>query len=224
MPKILFRILLFLARGLLSFLLVLLLYFTAALAGSLIPVNTEGAENGEIKMYLRTDGAKMSFVLPLQNEVVDWSRILTSENTLSKREDFSYVSFSWDDLQAFENPSEGGNFPVAFRAVFQPGPSAVHVQFLQRLRFDKPMVPVKLSRLQYKKLSEYILNSFKLRDHMLPRPLELKYNEDDIFYPARRSVHFFYNANTWVNNGLKKADLPACLWTPFDEGIFNQYH
>ena len=86
------------------------------------------------------------------------------------------------------------------------------------------MIPVYLSKLQYKQLSEYILNSFMIKDHVLPQPLELHYNEDDTFYPARRSVHLFYNANTWVNNGLKKANLPACLWTPFDEGIFNKYH
>ncbi len=152
MSKLLFRILNFLAKGLLSFLLMLLLYFIAALAGSLIPVNSGGAENGEITMYLRTDGAKMSFILPLKNEVTDWSRIIASEKTLSKRIDFSYVSFSWGDLEAFENPSEGGNFPVAFRAVLQPGPSAMHVQFLQRLRFDKPMIPVQLNRKQYQKL------------------------------------------------------------------------
>jgi len=224
MSKLLFRIMNFIGKGLLSFLLILLLYFVAALAGSNIPVNSGNQQTEGIKIYLRTDGAKMSFVLPLKNEVTNWSRIAPPENTSSKRADFSYVSFSWGDLDDFRNPSKGGSFPVAFRSVYQPGPSAIHVQFLQQLRFNKPMVPVYLSPLQYKQLSEYILNSFRIKEHVLPQPLELHYNEDDTFYPARRSVHFFYNANTWVNNGLKKADLPACLWTPFDEGIFNQYH
>lgn len=219
----LIRALNFFTKALLAFLLVLLVYFVAALIGSLIPVNLKEQEKNGIGIYLRTDGAKMSFILPLRNEVMDWSRITPPNNTLSKRQDFTYVSFSWGDLDSFKNPSEGGNFPVAFKAVFQPGPSAIHVQFLQQLRFNKPMVPVELSRLQYKKLSAYILNSFRINNYALPQPLELQYNRDDVFYPARRSVHFFYNANTWVNNGLKKADLPACLWTPFDEGILNRY-
>ena len=45
----------------------------------------------------------------------------------------------------------------------------------------------------------------------------------DAFYDAKGSYNLTRTCNTWTNNALKAAGLKACLWTPFDSGIFWQY-
>lgn len=224
--RILERIIKFFAKGLIAFLLLMLLYFVAAVIGSLIPVNTEQSQNGKITIYLRTNGVHTDFIFPKQNNVMDWEQILTPEHTLSKRGDYDYISFGWGDLEFYQNTPEWSDltFPTAMQAVFLPTPSAMHVEFESSPRFTQPIVAVDVTEEQYRKLVTYVAESFDTDATGRMIPVEgLHYNQNDVFYHAKRSLHSFYTCNTWVNNGLKKADLRACLWTPFDEGIFYQY-
>ena len=221
------RIIKFFARGLLAFLLLMLLYFVAALIGSAIPVNTDREAGGEITIYLRTNGMHTDFIFPVKNEVIDWEQLVDSTHTQSKNGNYDYISFGWGDLEFYQNTPEWNDltFPTAMRAVFLPTPSAMHVEFESPPRFIQPTVPILITREEYQKLVEYVKWSFQ-RDfsgNVKPVP-NLHYNRNDAFFYAKRSLNSFYTCNTWVNNGLKDAGLPACLWTPFDEGIFYKYH
>ena len=220
------KIVRFLAKGLLSFLLVMLVYFVAALLGSIIPVNTDQPDDGEITIYLRTNGVHTDFILPLENEVMAWQEFIPLETILSKRGNFRYISFGWGDLKFYRETEAWSDlrFPVAFQAVFLHSPSALHVTLEPTVRLEMPAVAVKVTNQQYEKLVKYILFNFEKDFAGNPKPVEeLHYNQHDAFFHAKGSLHFFYTCNTWVNDGLKAAGLRACLWTPFDDGIFYQY-
>lgn len=226
MQEALIRILKFIAKGLLSLLLLMIIYLVAAIIGSAIPVNTNQSEDGDITIYLRTNGVHTSFIFPLENDIIDWKNFTDPSHTLSKNADFRYVSFGWGDLEFYRKTPEWNDlqFPVAFQAVFLSKPSALHVEFIENIRFDQPTLPVKITRSQYEDLSEYVINSFQKDSFGEVQQVEdLHYDRFDAFYRAKKSLHFFNTCNTWVNNGLKSANLRACLWTPFDEGIFFQY-
>lgn len=220
------RIIKFFAKGLLAFLLLLLLYFVAALIGSAIPVNTGRPPGGDITIYLRTNGVHTDLIFPVENEIMDWEQMIDSTYTLSKRGNYDYISFGWGDLEFYQKTPEWSDltFPTAVRAVFLPSPSAMHVEFEPVPRFDQPMIPVKVTAEEYQKLVDYVRWSFEKdftgKVKVVPG---LHYNQNDAFFHAKRSLHSFYTCNTWVNNALKQAGLPACLWTPFDEGIFYKY-
>ena len=220
------RVLRIFAKALLSFLLVMLLYFAAALVGSVIPVNTEQPKKGNITIYLRSNGAHTDFILPLENHLIDWTEFISPDYVLAKSENFRYVSFGWGDLKFYrETPEwEDLRFPVAFQAVFLNTPSAMHVTFLETIRMDQPTISIEITPEQYLDLSRYISNSFQRNDSGEVIPVaDLHFNRHDAFFHAKGSLHFFYTCNTWVNEGLKESGLRACLWTPFDEGIFYQY-
>jgi uncharacterized protein (TIGR02117 family) len=223
--NIIIRAIRFLLKGLISFLIIMLLYFAAAVIGSVIPVNTD-PEEGNISIYLRTNGMHTDFIFPLRNEVMDWTEVVDPMHSISKREDFNYVSFGWGDLDFYRETQEWSDirFPVAFQAVFLPSQSALHVEFLQAIRFLQPTVKLEVTEDQYRKLSTYVVDSFERDASEEIEPVaDLHYNQSDVFYPAEGSLNFFYTCNSWVNSGLKKAGLRACLWTPFEEGIFHQY-
>ncbi len=207
--------------------MVLLLYFVAALIGSLIPVNTGDRPSGEIEIFLRTNGIHTDYVFPLRNEIFDWTEWVDPAHTASARNDFQYVAIGWGDLEFYRRTPQWSDlrFPIAARAVFLPGASALHVQFYSSLRWGQPMVPLSITKDEYLRLVQFVTDSFKARHPGDVTPVPgLRYNRDDVFYPADRSLHFFYTCNTWVNQGLKRSGLRACLWTPFDDGIFLQYH
>lgn len=224
--KLLERVIKFFAKGLMAFLLLLLLYFVSAVLGSIIPVNTNQPEEGEITIYLRTNGVHTDFVFPSRNEIMNWEELVAPEHTISKRGNFQYISFGWGDLEFYQNTPQWSDltFPVAIKAIFLPTPSAMHVEFESSIRFTQPMVPVKITKEQYRDLVIYVSESFEKDSGGNVIPVEdLHYNQNDAFFHARRSLNSLYTCNTWVNYGLKNADLRACLWTPFDEGIFYQY-
>lgn len=226
MRLILIRVIRFFAKGLIALLIVLLLYFVAALIGSIIPVNSKEVENPEVTIYLRSNGVHTDFVFPVKNEVMDWSGIIDPRLTLSGRDDFRFISIGWGDLEFYRQTQEWRDleFPVALRAVFLHKPAALHVEFQDVLRFDQPLLPVDISEEQYQTLIDYVLGTFKMNYSEKLQPVsDLHYNRNDLFFRARGSLNLFYTCNTWVNNGLKAAEMKACLWTPFDEGIFYRY-
>lgn len=221
----LFRILIFLRNGLLAILSLTILYLVIAIICSAIPVNRTQNNMGNITIYLRSNGTHTDFVFPVKNEVRDWQQLSTPEHTLSKRGDFQYISFGWGDLEFYQQTPEWSDlrFPVAFQAVFLRKQSAMHVEFLDDLYYRRHIIALKITREQYSRLSKFISQSFQLDPSGNVTPVnDLHYGPNDAFYPAERSLNLFYTCNTWVNEGLKNAGLPACLWTPFDEGIFYQ--
>ena len=221
------KIVRFLAKGLFSLLLIMLVYLVVALIGSVIPVNTNQPENGNITIYLRTNGVHTDFIFPLENQVMDWQEFIPPETIPSKTAVFRYISFGWGDLEFYQETEDWSDlrFPVAFQAVFLESPSALHVTLEPALRMTKPVVKIVVTKEQYKKLVEYVRSTIKKDDSGSPNPVEgLHYNQHDAFFHAKGSLHFFYTCNTWINDGLKSAGLRACLWTPFDEGIFYQYN
>ncbi len=216
----------FLAKALLSFLLVMLLYFVAAVIGSVIPVNTTQPEDGNITMYLRTNGIHTDFIFPVENEIMDWKEVIPLETIPSETTTYGYISFGWGDLKFYRETVEWSDlrFPVAFQAVFLENPSALHVTLEPTIRREKSVVAIDITEEQYKKLVEYVHATFKTDNAGNVNPVEgLHYNRHDAFFHANGSLHFFYTCNTWVNDGLKYTNLRACLWTPLDEGIFYQY-
>jgi uncharacterized protein (TIGR02117 family) len=121
---------------------------------------------------------------------------------------------TWSDLK----------FSTAFNAVFYRGSTAMHVSFYGRLRQSAACRKIHISKESYRRIVDYVSASFKLNDkgelQLIPQKL---YGSNDIFYEAQGHYGMFHTCNTWVNNCLKAGNQRACVWTPFDKGIYFQY-
>lgn len=209
------------------FIMLVALYFLTAAAGSLIPVNPARDDpRAEIKIYLRTNGVHTSLILPIANEHMDWTEIVDFDHTLSKREDFRYVSFGWGDLVFYKNVPQWSDLSpsVAFKALFKQTPSALNVEFYDNIIEGEDTFSIAVTHRQYQQMVDFIRDSFKYDEdgnaQLVP---EVHYNRKDAFYRAERHMNLFYTCNSWTNEALKASDLRACLWTPLDKGIFYQY-
>lgn len=213
------------------FLLILLappvIYLVLALVGSIIPVNSNlETENTEMHIYLYKQDMHTDILLPVKSRIIKWDRIFKPEHTLSNPQNSEFIGFGWGDLNFYRNTPqwEDLKLDVAFKALFLKSQSALHTRFYQKISVSENLVKISVSEDQYKKLTEYILETLSAENKGEIQPVsDLHYYQDDAFYLTETSFHLFKTCNTWTNSALKASGLRACLWTPFPQGIFFQY-
>ena len=202
------------------------IYFLLALILSGISVKPEPAGN-DVSIFLLTNGVHTDLVLPVKSAQTDWSRKVPFDNTADKDTTMRYLAFGWGNKKFYlETPTWADlKFSTAFQAAFGLGRSAIHTTYFRYMDDDKDCIRIGLSRKQYKNLTEYIDRSF-IKDsagNYLHIQTSANYGSTDAFYDAKGRYNLFYTCNTWTNNGLKACGQKACLWTPFQRGIFKLY-
>jgi len=221
------RVLKFIGKFIIGFILFVGIYLLCAYILSRISVDKEKGNSNDVSIFIKTNGVHTDIVVPVKNDQVDWSRDIRFENTVSKDSVEKYVAFGWGDKGFYlETPTWGDlTFKTAFKAAFALSTAAIHATFYKEIKEDKDCVKINISKAQYQRLTEFISKSFK-RDatgKFIYIRTDAVYGKDDAFYDAGGSYSLFHTCNTWSNNALKKCGQKACLWTPFDTGIFYQY-
>lgn len=212
---------------LLGFIGVVLLYLLSALVLSLISVNKKTITSNNVAIYLLTNGDHTDVVVPVKNPLKDWSTEIKYENTISNDTTAKYVAIGWGNKDFYLNTPTWAQFKLSLgiKSIFGLGPSAIHTDFCKTLKQGDNCKKIMLSNDQYIKLVGYIDASFKkdVNGHVINIKTHANFDNTDAFYDANGTYSLFYTCNTWTNNALKACGQKACLWTPFDKGIFYQY-
>jgi len=221
------KILKLVGKIILGFILFVGLYLLSAYILSRIGVDKEANDSKDVTIYIKTNGVHTDIVVPVKNDQFDWSKDIRFENTVSKDSAEKFVAFGWGDKGFYlETPTWGDlTFKTAFKAAFALSTAAIHATFYKEMNEDRDCVKINISKQQYQRLIAYITRSLK-RDStgkVIYIQTNAVYGNDDAFYDAGGSYSLFHTCNTWSNNALKKCGQKACLWTPFDTGIFYQY-
>lgn len=211
----------------LFFVAMLCTYALSAYTLSRMGVEAEPSTSQDISIYILTNGVHTDIVLPIKTDFIDWSKDIKFENTRSEDTTFQYVALGWGDRGFYlETPTWADlKFSTAFKAAFGLSKTAIHATFYQELKEGKNCVKIKISANQYQKLIEYVKKSFKTdsENHFVCIQTDARYGKSDAFYEATGRYSLFHTCNTWTNNALKIAGQKACVWTPFDTGIFYHY-
>ena len=211
-----------------GFIVFVALYLLAALALSTIGVNKNAAPAlAGVSIYIHTNGVHTDIVVPVKNAMCDWSKEIKFQNTISKDTTAEYIAFGWGDKGFYLNTPTWSQlkFSVAFKAAFALSSSAIHATFYKTIEENADCKKILISEDQYSMLVVYIQKSFKTDStgNIINIKTDANYNNEDAFYEAKGKYNLFYTCNTWANNALKACGQRACLWTPFDKGIFYQY-
>jgi uncharacterized protein (TIGR02117 family) len=202
-------------------------YITLALMGMSITIGEHPFENSEVIIYLKSDGVHTDFVLPVKTKSVDWSTIFLRSDTKSNDSSKNHISIGWGDQGFFLNTPQWSDltFKTAFNAAFYRGKSAIHINYINIKDINTDFRELKISKHNYQKLISYIQNSLVKKEERNYSCIKNRgYWETDAFYESKGSYGLFNTCNSWINEGLKVAELKACLWTPLNSGIFRNYN
>lgn len=228
MIKLLKKLLKYTGLFLLCFISFVLLYLGIGFCLSRITVNKGVVAPAEMAIFIKTNGVHTDIVVPLRNEMMDWSKEIKFANThLKDTAAIQYLAMGWGDKGFYlETPSWGDlKFSTAFKAAFALSTTAIHATFYATMPENESCKKIMISKEQYQRLINYIDGSLQHdpAGHVMNIVTNANYGNADAFYEAKGSYSMFHTCNTWANTALKKSGQKACLWTAFDTGIFAKY-
>lgn len=199
--------------------------------GYLLPfIEVSAKDDGqkkEIPVYIYTNGVHTDIVMPVKNDLQDWSAKLPFNNVRSKKTDYNYVGIGWGDKGFYlDTPTWADlKFSTAFKAAFWLSESAMHCTYYREMKEGEDCKKIMISRNQYQKLVQFVENKFDQNQSgkFILIPTNAVYGDNDAFYDAKGTYSFLYTCNTWANDALKAAEQKAAFWTPSDYGIFLHY-
>lgn len=211
----------------LGFVAFILLYLFSAFIFSVWSVKREPGNSNDIAIYILTNGDHTDLVVPVKNAITDWSKEISNQNTIAKDTTNQYLAIGWGDKGFYLSTPTWADlkFSTAFKAAFALSTSAIHATYYQSMPESNDCKKIMISNEQYKRLIAFVDSSFK-RDaagSIINIKTNANYDKNDAFYEAKRKYNMFYTCNTWANNALKSCGQTACVWTPFDRGIFYHY-
>lgn len=187
----------------------------------------DDGEKKEIPVYIYTNGVHTDIVMPVKNDLQDWSAKIPFSNTKSRRTDYRYIGIGWGDKGFYlDTPTWADlKFSTAFKAAFWLSESAMHCTYYETMKEGPDCKMMMISRTQYKNLIQFTEDKFdKDRNgNFVLIPTDAVYSDNDAFYDAKGKYSFLYTCNTWANDALKAAGQKAAWWTPSDFGIFQHY-
>lgn len=221
------KLILVLIRGAQLILSSLLLYMLMTLLLGLIPVNKDfNNAAGGIEIMVVSNGVHTDIVMPVSSTYIDWREHIPIEDFRGADPSFRYISIGWGDKGFYINTPEWSDLTVgtAFKALFLPSPTAMHVTYFQQMPVHIPQHErLKVTPEQYQKLISHILPYFKSAPGgsfiLIP---DAGYSHTDNFYEAFNSYHLFYTSNNWTNRMLKETGIRTAVWSPLDRGIMYQ--
>ncbi len=203
------------------------LYLLAGWGCSRIVVGGKEKAPDQVGIYIMTNGKHTDIVMPVRNEVIDWSVELPFSNNVSPDTVYSYLGLGWGDKGFFlDMPTwDDLTFRLAFNAAFWCSTTAMHATYHKRVAEDAMCRRIGISCEQYARLVEFIKGRFITdnQGHFVNIPTNAAYGPSDAFYEARGRYNLFYSCNTWANDALAAAGQRHCLWTFSDRGIFLIY-
>lgn len=205
-------------------------YLVAAVGLSAVPAGrqeSEPREAAQVEAYVLSNGVHTDLVVPVRTAQIDWSRYISYADTPAADTTMRYVGFGWGDKGFYlHTPTWAQLKPgTALRAMFWLSTTAMHTTFHHRPVPGPKCVRLHLTSAQYARLIQFIQQTFAPDAQGQPQHISgYSYGRYDAFYEAKNTYNLFYTCNTWANAGLKAAGQKAALWTPFDFGIFWQYH
>lgn len=184
------------------------------------------AADQTIQVFVKSNGVHTDIVLPVVVNEMDWSTVFPYTNTVGKKTDYQYMGIGWGDKGFYLYTPEWKDLKAstAFVAAFGLGESAIHVTYYNSMQENDLCFGYKINETQYRALVKYIYDSLDLREgKSILVQTDAQYDDADAFYEAKGAYSMFYSCNTWTNNALKKADMPAGIWATLDKGILSHY-
>jgi len=209
--------------------LIIMSYFVLCITLALIPVKKEHTiEDKVVSIYVMQSGVHTDFILPVHHKVQLWDELFPYENNKVYDTTFHWIGIGMGDKRFFlTTPTfKDLTFTTAFRGAFGLNGAAIHAYYHYEIPHDRPIIHLKITEEQYKRLCRYIKRTLRFKNGqsiLLTSKVEGTTFDYDRYYDAKGSYSVVNTCNSWINEGLKESGQRGCYWTAFAGGIFYQY-
>lgn len=200
------------------------LYFSAALCGSLIPVNRSWTEpaQGTI-VYIADNGIHADIIMPVDAKGLDWGKVLPKNDFAAPDPAASWIAFGSGEERVYLNTPTWWNItPRTLWAALAGGERVMHVEYVA-----DPSYAVREIRLrpdEYRRLWAAIRADFALDARGRPeRIANASYGPADAFYRASTKANAVHTCNTVAAHWLRLAGVKSSIWPPFVNGLVWRY-
>ncbi|MGR4872421.1 TIGR02117 family protein [Variovorax sp. LARHSF232] len=203
--------------------LVALLYFGVACALMAWPANPPASKKtaapAQVPAWVLSNGIHTDLAFPLRGDGVDWTQTFAPAHVVAAPPDAEYIGIGWGDHDIYLYTPTWGDLTAgrALRAALGRNGALLHVTYLRRSDLAERAHRLPLSAPQYKALHAYVLASMP-QGRAIPVP-GAHYADNDAFYQALGSPHFFRTCNNWTGDALRQAGVTVSRWTPFDFNV-----
>lgn len=212
-------------KWLLIFPLFVLSYLLAAWIFASLPVN-QAQPKGEITLFLVSNGVHTDVVMPLKNEVFDWTRVVNPVDTITDDANVAYVGLGWGERNFYLYTPEWKDLSVsnALGALSGLNRTLIHITYYNfEPKEDDYIAKFSATSEQYQRLTKLLSESFKQEDGKSILLKGIHYQSNDAFYEAKGRYHLFNTCNTWLNDRLVESGLKGVYWTPFSSLLLDLY-
>jgi len=122
--------------------------------------------------------------------------------------EYDYLEIGWGDRDFYQNPKF--NLWFAFKAVFWPTPTALHIfplkeEYIKRTYASTRMVALEITQDDLVKLVYFLVSHFEFNEHGKVIPLEEGFYYNSQFFAGSKKYFFPKNSNVWAAAALKRA-------------------
>ena len=135
----------------LSIFLFVVVYLLIESIFSKITTNYGTNEDLEYEIFIKSNGVHTDVVLPLKSDIINWFEFFSSSDTLSKRDDFLYISIGWGDKGFYLDTPTWAQLKLstALIAGFGLGNAALHITYYDEIAEDDLTYKIQISKKQY---------------------------------------------------------------------------
>ena len=200
------------------------LYLIAALAGSLVSVNSGWTEAKQgTTVYFADNGIHADLILPIEAQGLDWRPLIPPGDFAAADPNAGWIAFGSGEKRVYlDTPTWWDIRPRTVWASIVGGDRVMHVEYV-----PAPSYAVRQIRLrpeEYRRLWSAIRADFLLDADGRPQRIDHPgYGQSDAFYRATGKANAIRTCNAVAARWLALAGVEASVWPPFVNGLIWRY-
>ena len=200
------------------------LYLTAALIGSLVPVNRGWQEPARgTTVYIADNGIHADIIMPVKAEGVDWAPLVPKSDFAAAGPNAQWIAFGSGEQRVYSNtPTWWDITPRTIWSALTGGKRVMHVEYVPSPSYAAR--EIRLRPEEYRRLWAAIRTDFQLDERGRPQHLQHPgYGCCDSFYQATGKASAVRTCNSWVADRLRLAGVKTSVWPPLVAGLVWRY-
>jgi uncharacterized protein (TIGR02117 family) len=200
------------------------LYLSAALAGSLIPVNrgwTEAKRGTTI--YIADNGIHADLILPIAAQGLDWRPLIPTSDFAAVAPDAGWIAFGSGEKRVYlDTPTWWDIPPRTLWGALAGGQRVMHVEYVPAPSYAVRQITLRPE--EYRRLWAAIRADFALDDRGRPQRIDHPgYGPSDAFYRANGKANAIRTCNVVAARWLAISGVETSVWPPFVNGLVWRY-